>query len=74
MLPDLELKLENLIKGQIEYKSANLGLNLLIARMQKKYLADETPIILKICLQEMRAFFEKYSSIMVKDIEALKNL
>jgi len=33
----LDLKFEKLIKGQAEYKSANLGLNLLISRLQRKY-------------------------------------
>ena len=70
---ELNLILEKLIKKQAKYESTNLGLNLLISRLQRKYSANQTPEELKNCLQEMKAFFEKYASIMEKDIEALKN-
>ena len=71
---NLDLAFEKLIKGQAEYKSANLALNLLISRLQRRYGANKTPTELKSCLQEMKAFFEKYSSIMAKDIEEIKKL
>jgi len=71
---DLDSKLEKLIKQQAKYESTNLALNLLIARLQRKYLANQTPEALNSCLQEMKAFFEKYPSIMKKEIEVLKNL
>lgn len=71
---ELDSKLEKLIKQQAKYKSANLGLNLLIARLQRKYSANQSPAELNSCLQEMKAFFEKYPSIMKKELEILKNL
>ncbi|MFY9426461.1 MAG: hypothetical protein WBI74_12590 [Caldicoprobacterales bacterium] len=71
---DLDSKFEKLIKNQIKYKSSSLALNLLISRLQRKYSANPSPAQLNDCLQEMKAFFEKYISIMQKDIEALKKL
>ena len=71
---ELDLKLEDLIKKEAKYESTNLGLNLLISRLQRKYSVNPTPEELNNCLQEMKAFFEKYSLIMAKDLEALKKL
>lgn len=74
MTLELNAKFEKLIKGQVKYTSANLGCNLLISRLQKKYAVNQTQAELKSCLQEMNIFFEKYRSVMAKDIEALGNL
>lgn len=71
---ELDLKFEQLIKGQAQYKSANLGLNLLISRLQRRYTANQTPEEMKNCLKEMETFFAKYSLILAKDIEAIKEL
>ncbi len=71
---ELDLKLEKLIKKEAKYESTNLGLNLLISRLQRKYSVNPTPEELGNCLQEMKAFFEKYSLIMAKDLEAFKKL
>jgi len=71
---NLDSKFEQLIKGELKYKSANLALNLLISRLQRKYAANKTPAELRNCLDEMKAFIEKYSSIMTKDIEEIKKL
>lgn len=74
MAMDLDIKFEKLIKGQAKYESANLGFNLLISRLQRKYTANQTPTELNSCVQEMKAYFEKYASVMAKDAEALKNI
>lgn len=71
---DLDMKFEKLIKKQVKYESSTLGLNLLISRLQKKYSANQSPEELKKCMQEMKAFFEKFASILGADIEALKRL
>ncbi len=71
---ELDLKLEKLLKKQAKYESTNLGLNLLIARLQRKYSANQSPAELNSCLQEMKAFLEKYPSIMKKELEILNNL
>jgi len=70
----LNSKFEKLIRGQITYKSNNLGLNLLISRLQRKYTANQADEVLNNCLKEMDAFFEKYQSVLTKDVESLKNL
>lgn len=74
MARSLELKFEKLIKGQATYKSSNLGLNLLISRLQRKYAENQTQAELKKCVEEMTAFFNKYSNVVKKDIEAIRNL
>lgn len=71
---NLDRQFQQLIKGQIKYQSANLSLNLLISRLQKRYTANQTPEEMKYCLQEMKAFFEKYASIVAKDVEALSKV
>ncbi|NLO89247.1 MAG: hypothetical protein GX088_02815 [Clostridia bacterium] len=71
---DLDLVFKKLIKKQVNYQSDNLGLNLLITRLRSKYAKKPTPDELENCLQEMKAFFSKYSSILQKDIEMLKRL
>jgi len=74
MTSNLEATFEKLIKGEVNYQSTNLSLNLLISRLQKKYRLNSTPIEVKNCLQEMNTFFKKYEAILIKDIEALKQL
>jgi len=71
---DLDSKLEKVIKKQVEYKSSNLGLNLLISRLQRKYSANQSPDELGKCLDEIKTFINKYASILGKDIEELKRL
>jgi len=50
---ELDSKFEKLIKKQAEYKSSNLGLNLLISRLQRKYSFNQTPEELEKCLCEL---------------------
>ncbi|NLX91639.1 MAG: hypothetical protein GXZ07_08660 [Firmicutes bacterium] len=74
MTEDLNVQLEKLIKGQAKYQSKNLGLNLIISRVQRKYAANQKPSELLSCLEEIKAFLKKYSAIMANDVEALKKL
>jgi hypothetical protein len=74
MAVNLDHNLEQLIMGKLKYQSSNLGLNLLISRLQKKYSAGQTSAELSNCLQEMKAFFDKYKLIMTKEAEAIQNL
>lgn len=71
---NLDRQFQQLIEGEIKYQSANLSLNLLISRLQRKYSSSQTPAEMQQCLQEMKAFFEKYASIVAKDAEALSKL
>jgi hypothetical protein len=70
----LNQKLEKLIKGQAVFKSHNLGFNLLISRLQKKYAENSSKEVLADCVQEINAFCSKYSSIMANEIETIKKL
>lgn len=74
MSVDLKSGFEKLIKGQVSYKSDNLGCNLLIYRMKNKYDENKTTEVLETCLKEMTAFFDKYNRVLTKDIEALMKL
>lgn len=71
---ELDLVLKKLIKKEVSYQSENLGLNLLITRVQKKYFAKQTKEELDTCLEEVKVFFAKYQRIMAKDIEKLNEL
>ncbi|NLU31550.1 MAG: hypothetical protein GXX04_02875 [Clostridiaceae bacterium] len=71
---ELDEKFAKLITNQAKYESKSLALNLLISRLQKKYMANQTPQEMNNCLQEMNAFFAKYASILGNDIEALKKI
>ena len=74
MVTQLNPIFERLIKGEVKYQSANLGFNLLISRLQKKFSNLQTGDVLESCLAEMHAFCEKYQKIVAKDVELLKKL
>ncbi|MGI6623407.1 MAG: hypothetical protein GX227_03460 [Clostridiaceae bacterium] len=71
---ELDSKFEKLIKGEVQYKSANLGCNLLISRLQRKYDQDSSQEVLNSCIQELKTFFEKYKVISAKDLEEIAKL
>jgi hypothetical protein len=71
---ELDSIFKKLIKKDLVYQSDSLGLNLLISRLQRKYFANQTAEELESCLQEMKAFFEKYKMIMGKDLDKLSKL
>ena len=72
MAVNLDHNLEQIIMGKLKYQSANLGLNLLISRLQKKYSSSASE--LGNCLMEMKAFFDKYKLIMGQELETIQNL
>ncbi len=71
---ELDIKFEKLVKGQAQYKSANLGCNLLISRLQRKFSENTSQEVLKGCIQEMNVFFTKYKNITKNDIEEISKL
>ena len=71
---NLDVKFEKLINGQVIYQSSNLGFNLLISRLQKKFKLNETKSEMQSCINEITAFCEKYKTIMAKDLEKIKSL
>lgn len=74
MSSDLRPEFEKIIAGQATYRSANLGCNLLISRLQRKYTGNQSQTELRNCVEEMDSFFKKYSAIMAKEIELIKKL
>jgi hypothetical protein len=70
----LKQKLEKLIQGQAVFTSQNLGFNLLVSRLQKKYAANRTTSELSGCVQEIMAFLTKYNNIMSGEIEKIKKI
>lgn len=71
---ELDSKFEKLIKGEVQYKSANLGCNLLISRLQRKYDQDSSQEVLNSCIQELKTFFEKDKVISAKDLEEIAKI
>jgi len=74
MAPELDAIFIKLIKKEKNYKSDNLGLNLLISRLQGKYSKNPKDEELDNCLKEIKAFFSKYDRIMQNDIKKLMTL
>lgn len=71
---ELDLVFKKLIMKEASYQSDNLGLNLLISRVQRKYSANQTENELQSCLEEVKAFFTKYQRVVANDIEKLSKL
>mgnify|MGYP000884517581 CR=1 FL=1 len=71
---NLDTKFEKLVKGQAQYKSSNLGCNLLISRLQRKFSDNCSQEVLKGCIQEMNAFFTKYQNVTKNDIDEISKL
>lgn len=71
---ELDLVFKKLIKKDANYQSDNLGLNLLISRVQRKYSVNQTEAELQSCVDELKAFFAKYPRIVVNDVEKLSKL
>jgi hypothetical protein len=67
-------KLEKLIDGRAKFTSHNLGFNLLISRLQSTYAKKRTPDEMSNCVRELRAFMEKYNSIMAAEIDAINGI
>jgi hypothetical protein len=74
MAESMDRNLERLIMGDLKYQSSNLGLNLLISRLQKKYAGNRNSEELGKCMVEMKAFFDKYKMIMANEATAIQNL
>lgn len=74
MTVELDLVFRKLIEQKVKYQSDNLGLNLLISRLQRKYAGDPSNEVLDGCVQEMNAFFSKYEKILQNETEKLKTL
>lgn len=64
-------KVKAMIRGTLQYTSPNLGFNMLMSRLVRRYKASPTPAELDACFAEVRAFMEKYHSIMEPEYPAI---
>lgn len=62
---NIKMKFKQILDGQIRYTSPNLAINMLISRLQKKYIND--PGCFEACVQEFDAFAEKYPGVIKSD-------
>lgn len=67
----VENKIKAMISGKVTYTSQNLGFNLLMSRLSKKYKSDPSPQVLTACMAEVKEFFEKYSVLMQREYDAI---
>ena len=59
-------KIEKILRGELKYTSANLALNMLISKMQKRVQADEQNM--DSCIKEIEAFLDKYTIVAKVDL------
>lgn len=75
MVPsNIDAKLTKLVTGRASFKSANLGFNLLLSRVQKKYSGDPSNEVLRAATQEIHDFLEKYGRIMESEFPKIAGL
>ena len=72
MAPNVQAKLEEVLKGKLKYTSANLGLNMLISRLQRRVEAD--PKTMAACVKEVDDFAKKYANVMGDDFAKIAAL
>ena len=67
----VENKIKAMINGNVTYTSQNLGFNLLMSRLTRKYKSDPNPLVMAACMGEVKEFFEKYSVLMQREYDAM---
>ena len=72
MAPNVEAKLQQLLLGELKYTSGNLGLNMLIARLQKRVAEDSD--CMAACIEELDAFAAKYPTLVSVDFDNIAAL
>ena len=72
MSPNLQAKFKKILKGELKYTAANLGLNILINRLQLKITQNSQGM--DECLKEVDAFAEKYPTVVKGDFEKIEAL
>ena len=63
---NVQEKVEKILRGELKYTSANLALNMMISKMQKRIKAD--PGSVEACLNEMDGFLAKYPIVAKVDL------
>ncbi|MBP5200180.1 MAG: hypothetical protein J6Z82_05980 [Schwartzia sp.] len=72
MAPNVQAKLEEIIKGNIKFFSPNLALNMLISRLQRKWEAD--PDSMPSCIKEMDDFMTRYATVLSDEFDKIASL
>lgn len=72
MAPNVSAKLQQILQGKLKYTSGNLGLNMLISRLQRK-VADD-PKSMPACIKEVDDFAAKYPAIIKADFDKIAAL
>lgn len=72
MAPNIQAKLEEIIKGNIKFFSPNLALNMLISRLQRKWEAD--PNSMPACIREMDEFMTRYAAVLCDEFDKIASL
>ena len=72
MAPNVVAKLQQVLQGELKYTSGNLGLNMLIARLQKRVAED--PGCMDACVSELEEFANKYPTLVSEDFDNIAAL
>ena len=72
MAPNIQAKLEEIIKGNIKFFSPNLALNMLISRLRRKWEAD--PDSMPACIREMDEFMTMYATVLGDEFDRIASL
>ena len=72
MSPEVLTKFQEILKGNIKYTSGNLGLNMLISRLQRRVTTD--PKTMESCLKEVDEFAARFANVMGDDFDKIAKL
>lgn len=72
MAPDVQEKFQLILQRKLRYTSSNLGLNMLISRLQRKVAND--PSCMEACIGEVDAFAEKFPMVVNADFAKIAAL
>jgi len=67
-------QVEKIVSGGVSVKFTQLGLNMLISRLQITYKKDPSFVMLTHCTNEINAFLSKYAKIMENDYALIVGL
>ena len=72
MSPECRQKVKMILLGELKFTAANLGMNILISRLQRKLLED--PGSMEYCLSEVDMFLQKYPAVQKTDLVKIERL
>ncbi len=72
MTPVCQKNVKMILLGELKFTAANLGMNILISRLQRKLLED--PGCMDSCLAEFEIFLAKYPAVQKTDLVRIENL